>query len=86
MSVPVRVSPAAVGAGTAAVAAAPLGRVRAELPVVGELEARDPAGVTGVIAGAGFQLCHPPGIPEGMISYKGDNGAWLNVAGITPRL
>ena len=37
MSVPVRVSPAAVGAGTAAVAAEPLGRVRAELPVVGEL-------------------------------------------------
>jgi hypothetical protein len=30
--------------------------------------------------------CHPPGILGGVISYKDDNGAWLNVAGITPRL
>jgi hypothetical protein len=73
MSVPVRVSPAAVGAGTAAVAAEPLGRVRAELPVAGELRARDPAGMTGVIAGAGFHCVTRRGIPEGMISYKGDD-------------
>jgi anti-sigma B factor antagonist len=43
--------------------------------------ARDPAGVTGVIAGAGFQCVTPLGIPEGMIPYRNDNGAWLNVAG-----
>jgi hypothetical protein len=42
-------------------------------------------GVTGVMADAGFQCVTRRGIPEGMISYKGDNGAWLNVAGITPR-
>ena len=24
--------------------------------------------------------------PEGMISYRNDNGAWLNAAGVTPRL
>ena len=41
----------------------------------------DPAGVTGVAAGPGFQCVTRRGIPEGIISYKGDNGAWLNVAG-----
>ena len=43
-----------------------------------------PAGVTGVIAGAGFQRVIRRGMPEGMISYRHDDGAWLNVAGITP--
>jgi anti-sigma B factor antagonist len=38
--------------------------------------------VTGVIAGAGFHCVTCRGIPEGMISYKDDNRAWLNVAGI----
>ena len=42
--------------------------------------------MTGVIAGAGFHCVTRRGIPEGMISYKGDNGAWLNVTGITPWL
>jgi len=42
--------------------------------------ARDPAGVTGVIGGAGFQCVTRWGTPEGMISYRNDDGAWLNVA------
>ena len=64
MSVPVRVSPAAVGAGTAAVAAEPLDLRLAELPVVGELGARDPAGVTGVIAGEVFSVSPAGGYPK----------------------
>ena len=42
--------------------------------------ARDPAGVTGVIA-APAPVCHRPGTPGGTISYRHDNGAWLNAAG-----
>ena len=37
-----------------------------------------------VIAGAGFQCVTRRGISEGMISHKGDNGAWLNVTGSRP--
>jgi hypothetical protein len=37
--------------------------------------AHDRPGVTGVIAGAGFQCVTRRGIPEDMISYKDDNGA-----------
>jgi hypothetical protein len=38
-------------------------------------------GVTGVIAGTGFQWVIRWGISEGMISYRHDDGAWLNAAG-----
>ena len=27
-----------------------------------------------------FSVCHPLGMPEGMISYRYDDGAWLNAA------
>ncbi len=37
-----------------------------------------------MIAGAGFHCVTRRGIPEGMISHQGDDGAWLNVTGITP--
>jgi hypothetical protein len=37
--------------------------------------------VTGVIVGTGFQRVIRWGMPEGMISYRHDNGAWLNGAG-----
>jgi len=40
-----------------------------------------PAGVAGVIAGAGFQCVTRRGMLEGIISYRNDNGAWLNAAG-----
>jgi len=40
--------------------------------------------VTGVIADRGFQYVTRRGIPEGTISYKSDNGAWLNVSGDMP--
>jgi integrase len=33
------------------------------------------------LAGAGFQRVIRRGMPEGMISYRHDDGAWLNVAG-----
>ncbi len=39
-----------------------------------------PAGVTGVIAGPGFQCVTRWGMPEGTISHKHDNGTWLNAA------
>ena len=38
-------------------------------------------GVTGVIAGAGFRVPPRWGCPKGMISYRNDDGAWLNAAG-----
>jgi hypothetical protein len=37
-------------------------------------------GVTGVIAGPDFQRVIRWRIPEDMISYRHDNGAWLNTA------
>jgi len=43
-----------------------------------------PAGVTGVIAGPGFQCVTRWGMPEGTISHRHDNGTWLNAAGTTP--
>ena len=43
--------------------------------------ARDPAGVTGVITGAGSQCVTRWARIEGMISYRHDNGSWLNAAG-----
>ena len=36
--------------------------------------------MTGVIADTGFQRVIRWGIPEGMISYRHDIGAWLNAA------
>ena len=41
---------------------------------------RDPAGVTGVLAGRGFQCVIRGGMPEDTISYRNDNGTWLNTA------
>ena len=38
-------------------------------------------GVAGVIAGAGFRCAPPVGCPRGMISYRQDDGAWLDAAG-----
>ena len=43
-------------------------------------------GVTGVIAGIGFQRVIRWGIAEGIISYRHDDGAWLNAQRITPWL
>ena len=34
--------------------------------------------MTGVIADAGFQCVIRRGIPEDTISYRNDNGTWLN--------
>ena len=42
--------------------------------------ARDPAGVTGVIVGPGLQCVMCGGMPESIISYRYDNGAWLDAA------
>lgn len=42
--------------------------------------ARDPAGATGVIAGPGLQCVIRCGMPESVISYRYDNGAWLDAA------
>jgi hypothetical protein len=36
--------------------------------------------MTGVIAGTGFQCVIRWGMPKSLISYKYDNGAWLNAA------
>jgi hypothetical protein len=36
--------------------------------------------VTGVLAGPGFQCVIRRGMPEDTISYRNDNGAWLNAA------
>ena len=39
--------------------------------------------MAGVIAGPGFQCVTPLGDSRRHNSYKSDNGAWLNAAGIT---
>jgi len=38
-------------------------------------------GVAGVIAGAGFGVPPGWGCPDGLISYRNDDGAWLDAAG-----
>jgi len=55
---PVPVSAAVLGAGPAAVADELLGRVRAELPVVGELGEREQVLVSAWQAGAGRNAIH----------------------------
>ena len=63
------------GQRAAAAEARVITRMSTAAAVVPPRPTRDPAEVTGVIAGAGFHVSPAGGIPEGMIPYQGDNGA-----------